>query len=404
MYLDYFNLTRYPFKSKPDPDFLYLSKAHARVKSYLDYTIWNKDGFTVITGKIGSGKTTLINHLMKRLDKDVLAVKIHQTLLSGQEFLQILLAKFGIEVFEENKAKLLNILYKFFSDQHSQGHSIFLVVDEAQNLSREVLEEIRSLAGTEIDGEEVFNCILVGHPEMMDILNGPRMEQLTQRVRLRCHISELSEVETQKYIDHRLRVAGQGRSSSLFPDATIPLIYEYTRGIPRLINTLCDAAMIAAYACGNKVITNKLIMEALEELQWTPVEKIDQKGNQREPRQLESEGSTILAIRRNAGVLKNYLLDRNSITLGRSLDNDIVLGHKLVSRKHARISVIQDNFVLEDLGSSNGTYIKDRKTNKCTLKKGEKFKIGPYELEYIPCSASTLLGRSHSILKSSQLS
>jgi type II secretory pathway predicted ATPase ExeA len=402
MYLNHFNLRRHPFKSNPDPDFLYLSKAHARVKSYLDYSIWNKDGFTVITGKTGAGKTTLINHLMMRIDKDILAVKIHQTLLSGQEFLQTLLAKFGIEVFEANKAKLLNLIYKFFSDQHSQGHSIFLIVDEAQNLSPEVLEEIRSLAEIEIDGEEVFNCILVGHPELMDTLNDQGMEQLIQRVRLRCHIPELSEAETQKYIHHRLSVAGLRRLPSLFPDSTIALIYEYTNGIPRLINTLCDAAMIAAYACGTKIITNNLIQEALEELQWATLYNMDLKGNGGEPRLLESEGSTILAVRQDASVLKNYQLDESPITLGRSLDNDIVLGHKLVSRKHAKISVIKDKFILEDLGSSNGTYIKDRKTNKCTLKKGDKFKIGPYELECIPCPASPSPGEP-TILKRSQM-
>jgi type II secretory pathway predicted ATPase ExeA len=364
-----------------------LSKGHARVKSYLDYTIWNKEGFTVITGKHGVGKTTLINHLMKRLDKDILAAKIDQNQLNGQEFLQTLLAKFGIQVFDANKAKLLNLLNEFFSDQHSQGHSIFLIVDEAQNLKAEVFEEICSLAGLQIDGQEVFNCILVGHPEMMAILNSPGMEQLTQRVRLRCHIPELSEAETKKYIEHRLCVADQGRSSSLFSDFTIHLIYKYTNGIPRLINTLCDAAMIAAYACGNKIITNELIKEALEELQWAPVEKIVKKENGGEPRLLESERSTMLTIRRNASVIKNYQLGGSPITLGRSLDNDIILRHKLVSRKHAKISVVQDDFVLEDLGSCNGTYIKDRKADKCTLKNGDTFKIGPYELECIPCSA-----------------
>jgi type II secretory pathway predicted ATPase ExeA len=356
------------------------------VKSYLDYTIWNKEGFTVITGKNGVGKTTLINHLMKRLDKDTLAVKIHQTQLTGQEFLQTLLAKFGIEAFDANKAKLLNLLYEFFSDRRSQGHSTFLIVDEAQNLKPEVFEEIRSLAGLQIDGQEVFNCILVGHPEMITILNSPGMEQLTQRVRLRCHIPELSESETQKYIEHRLCVAGDGRSSSLFSDFTIQLIHKYTNGIPRLINTLCDAAMIAAYARGKKIITNELIKEALEELQWAPLEKIVKQENGGGLRLSESQRSTLLAIRRNASVIKNYQLSGSSITLGRSLDNDIVLKHKLVSRKHAKISVIQDNFVLEDLGSCNGTYVKDRKANKCTLNDGDTFKIGPYELECIPSS------------------
>ncbi len=391
MYLAHFKLDKPPFQSKPDPAFFYLSEAHARAKTYLDYTVWNRDCLAVITGKIGCGKTTLINHLVARLTKDILPIKIHQTQLNAEEFLQTLLAKLGIEAFDGNKAKLLALLNKAFLEQHTQGLRILLIVDEAQHLSPEVLEEIRLLTGIEVNGEEIFNCILVGHEELMDTLNAPGLEQLSQRVRLRFHIPGLSEAETLEYIDHRLTIAGQEKPSSIFPHSTIPLIYDYSGGIPRLINILCDAAMVAAYAEDHEKITNELIKTAIVELQWLPRREKTQKTPQHEQNQIDQSKlrplnthiSPTLLICKDGSVIKECPLDKNSrMTLGRYPNNDIVLNHELVSRHHALIASKQGAFILDDLNSSNGTYVNDKNIIRCVLRDGDKVKIGPYDLEY----------------------
>jgi type II secretory pathway predicted ATPase ExeA len=270
MYLDHFKLDKLPFQSKPSPEFLYLSAAHARAKAYLEYTVWNNDGLTVITGAIGSGKTTLINHLLHHLARNIECVKIHQTQLTDKEFLQLLLAKLGIEAFDAEKAKLLTLLNNHINEQYKKKRKILLIVDEAQYLAPEVLEEIRFLTGVEIEGQVVFNCILLGHTELMDTLLAPGMEQLSQRVRLRFHLPELSETETREYIEHRLKVAGHKLPSSVFLASTTSLIYKYTGGVPRLINTLCDAGLIAAYAKDSRIVTIEFINRAIGELQWIP--------------------------------------------------------------------------------------------------------------------------------------
>lgn len=229
MYLEHYELSKLPFQLKPDPAFLYLGRAHARAKAYMDYTVWNRDGFVVITGEIGSGKTTLVQDLLSRLDDRVVVAKIHQTQLDDVEFLQALLGSFGIEVFDPNKARLLALLNRFLQGQHVKGRQVLLVVDEAQYLGRKVLEEIRFLAGIDMEGEHVFNCILVGHPELIKTLDAPEMEQLAQRVRLRFHLAGLDEEEVGEYIAHRLAVAGMP-GQRIFPPETLPLIYEYTGG------------------------------------------------------------------------------------------------------------------------------------------------------------------------------
>jgi energy-coupling factor transporter ATP-binding protein EcfA2 len=159
MYQGHYDLSKFPFQLKPDPAFLYLGKAHARARAYMDYTVWSRDGFVVITGEIGSGKTTLVQDLLSRLDERVVVAKIHQTQLDEVEFLQALLANFGIEAFDANKARLLALLNRFLPGQHAKGRQVLLVVDEAQYLNRKVLEEIRLLAGIDIGGELVAQAI-----------------------------------------------------------------------------------------------------------------------------------------------------------------------------------------------------------------------------------------------------
>src|SRR5690606_7524044 len=233
----------------------------------MESTIWFTDGFVVITGEIGSGKTTLIETFLKELERDVVVAQINQTQVSAIEFLQSLLVQFGFQPFRMKKAELLATLNEFLIEQYANGRRVLLIVDEAQNLSNKVLEEIRLLSGVETTKEKVLRIILAGQPELNEKLNSPSLVQLAQRIRLRFHLTALSKSDTAAYIQHRLEVAGsQGRE--IFHPDTFPLIYRYTGGIPRLVNTLCDTAMMAAYAQDRDTVSVEDVRAAIDELQW----------------------------------------------------------------------------------------------------------------------------------------
>ncbi len=269
MYLEFFQLNEHPFQLTPDSEFLYMSESHSRAKAYMDYTIWNRDGFVVVTGEIGAGKTTLLQKLLSEFDETVAVAKIYQTQLDELQFLQAVLVEFGLNPFNAKKVELMDMLSTFLIDSFLQSKQLVLIVDEAQNLGPKVLEEIRMLSGLETQKEKILHVILVGQPELNDILDSPEMEQLLQRVRLRCHISALSESDTRDYISHRLRVAGAGDRKIFDPDV-IPLLYEYTGGIPRLTNVLCDMALTCAFSEQSSVVSTASVRTAIEELQWKP--------------------------------------------------------------------------------------------------------------------------------------
>src|SRR5277367_6511873 len=246
MYLETFKLKELPFRLSPDPQFLYLSKAHARAKAYMESTVWFTDGFVVITGEIGSGKTTLVETFLSELEKDIVVAQINQTQVSALEFLQSLLVQFGFTPFKMKKIELLSTLNQFRVEQYAAHRKVLVVVDEAQNLATRVLEEIRLLSGVESAKEKILQIILVGQPELNDKLDSPELIQLAQRVRLRFHLTPLSAEDMQAYIRHRLDIAGSN-GREIFTAECFDLLFRYTGGVPRLINSLCDTAMLSAY-------------------------------------------------------------------------------------------------------------------------------------------------------------
>ncbi len=270
MYLNHFGLKEHPFQITPDSDFLYMSAAHSRAKAYMDYSIRNRDGFVIITGEVGAGKTTLIRKLLSEFDDSVLVAKIFQTQLDETQFLQAVLVEFGLTPFNAGKVELMDMLSSFLVESFLKRKQLVLIVDEAQNLNRRVLEEIRMLSGLETEKQKILHVILVGQPELNDTLDAPGLEQLTQRVRLRFHIAALTEAESADYIYHRLRVAGAADPEVLFARDAIAPIYEYTGGIPRLMNTLCDTALTCAFADDGRCVNEQTVKAAVLELQWKP--------------------------------------------------------------------------------------------------------------------------------------
>jgi type II secretory pathway predicted ATPase ExeA len=386
MYLELFKLQELPFRLTPDPAFLYLSKHHARAKAYMESTIWFTDGFVVITGEIGSGKTTLIETFLKELDKDVVVAQINQTQVTATEFLQTLLVQFGFQPFKMKKAELLSTLNDFLVEQYANGRRVLLIVDEAQNLTMKVLEEIRLLSGVETTKDKVLRIILAGQPELNEKLNSPALVQLTQRVRLRFHLTALSKTDTALYIQHRLEVAGSHGRQIFEPD-TFGLIYRYTGGVPRLINTLCDTSMLAAFARDSEVVGVDEVKTAIEELQWhefaerstTPPVPIAA------PRLIQRDRRAPLA--RVMIAVDGHTSDERELApgrfiIGRTPDNDLQIDSKYVSRHHCQIITSLHASVVEDLNSTNGIYVRGKRVRRTLLNDGDVIQIGQHEILY----------------------
>jgi len=394
MYLELFKLHELPFRLTPDPAFLYLSKHHARAKAYMESTIWFTDGFVVITGEIGSGKTTLIETFLKELERDVVVAQINQTQVSAIEFLQSVLVQFGFQPFRMKKAELLSTLNEFLVEQYANGRRVLLIVDEAQNLSNKVLEEIRLLSGVETTKEKVLRIILAGQPELNDKLNSQMLIQLAQRIRLRFHLTALSKSDTSLYIQHRLEVAGsQGRQ--IFDQECYPLVFRYTGGIPRLVNTLCDTSMMAAFAQDRDVVKVEDMRAAIEELQWVEYAERSQKlqtfapagSAVAAPPAADASGERRVVLGRilvgfNGQTIAERELTPGRFIIGRTPDNDLQIDSKYISRHHAQIITSASTSVLEDLNSTNGIYVRAKRVRRRMLNDGDVVQIGQHEIMY----------------------
>ena len=392
-YLEHFELTEQPFRLTPDPEFVYWSKQHARAKAYMESTIWLADGFVVITGEIGSGKTTLLQAFLGELQDDVLYAVVSQTQLTPTQFLQAVLAEFGFEPFKKRKVELLDMLNMFLIEQYSQGKKVVLIVDEAQNLSKRVLEEIRLLSGIETHKEKVLRIILAGQPELRDKLESPKLKQLLQRVRLRFHIGPLDRREMREYIEHRLEIAGH-EAHDIFEDDCFDTIQKYTGGVPRLINTLCDTALLCAFSDEKKVLTVEDIEAAVDELGWKqnppaiaePVAELPRVPNvPHMPHLVSTDTSPPLCrieVHTDGKLLSEHELRAGRVVIGRAPDNEVYIKSKFVSRHHAQIISDVRGSLIEDLNSTNGVFLNKKRISRRKLRDGDVLTLGVHELHY----------------------
>jgi general secretion pathway protein A len=385
MYLEHFALKELPFRLSPDPSFLYLSPVHSRAKAYMESTIWFTDGFVVITGEIGSGKTTLIESFLKDLDQDIVVAQINQTQVTPTEFLQMLLAQFGFSPFRMRKAELLATINNFLIEQYSNGRKVLLIVDEAQNLSKKVLEEIRLLSGVETTKEKVLRIILAGQPGLNDHVDSEDLAQLKQRVRLRFHLTPLGEEDMANYVRHRLDIAGAA-GREIFKPETFPVIFRYTGGTPRLINTLCDTALLAAFAQDRVTVSLEELRSAITELQW--VEFAASTHTQlRTPLDDTAPQSQLplarLVLSLNGSRISETLLLPGRIFIGRTPDNELQVDSKFVSRHHAQVVTTATSCVIEDLNSTNGMYLHGKQVRRHKFADGDVVKLGKHALAYV---------------------
>jgi len=264
MYNKHYGFQESPFNMTPNPRFFYQSPRHTEALSTLIYAIDQRKGFVVITGDIGSGKTTVCRTLLNQLNTKTETALITNTHLSSKDLLYTALEDLGVECKPGSKSRLLSQLNQYLIEQLSLDRNVVLIIDEAQNLSPSVLEEVRMLSNLETENEKLIQIIFLGQPELKEKLSLPRLEQLRQRIAVYYHIYPLSEAETKEYIRHRLKVAS-GSEKPVFTADALELIYQFTRGIPRLINQLCDSALLTGFIYGLTVIERDIINEVIEE-------------------------------------------------------------------------------------------------------------------------------------------
>lgn len=265
MYCSFYGITEKPFSITPDPKFLYLGKTHKEAFAHLLYGIRERGGFIVVTGEIGAGKTTLCRGLLSHLDEDTLVAFIFNPTLSAFELLKSINEDFGIPSKGTTKKELIDELNQFLLDKRKEGKNTVLIIDESQSLDGEVLEQVRLLSNLETETEKLLQIILIGQPEFRHILEQPRLLQLNQRVTVRYHLKALSPEETAEYVHHRLSVI-DGTDKVFFSPEALKKIWRFTRGVPRLINVLCDRAMLAGYGKKKKHIDGQIIDQARKEV------------------------------------------------------------------------------------------------------------------------------------------
>jgi len=267
MYAAYFGLKENPFSLSPDARYLFLSEQHRDALNCLIYGIKEKKGFVLISGDIGTGKTTICRSLINSLDDSVESALIFNTAISDLELLETVLNEYGIDFKGELKTKknYIDILNEFLLKNFAAGKSAVLLIDEAQNLSHSVLEQIRMLSNLETETEKLIQIILIGQPELNNTLMLPALRQLNERITVRYDLKPLSSPEVREYIQHRLKVA-QGPGSLKFTNGAYNLIYNFTEGIPRRINALCDRALLIAYTKNISKINRKIVNLAAHDI------------------------------------------------------------------------------------------------------------------------------------------
>lgn len=268
MYKAFYNLKRNPFEITPDPAFLFPTRNHNEALASLYYGVRRRKGFVVLTGEVGTGKTLLVRCLLDLLNRSQINYAyVFNTRLSALEFLQYIAGDFGLATSGRSKAELLLDLSSYLIKRHEQKLTTVLVVDEAHHLAVEVLEEIRLLTNLETTQYKLLQILLVGQPELDEKLDSFELRQLKQRIALRTHLSPLAQFDTFGYIRRRLELAGSNSHASLlFPDVTSEMVFQKSRGIPRLINTICENALINAYARRARAVTPEIVVEVASEL------------------------------------------------------------------------------------------------------------------------------------------
>jgi general secretion pathway protein A len=264
MYESFYGLNEKPFNLNPDPDYLYMSEGHENTYTHLVYAISESKGFVIVTGEIGAGKTTLVNYLLHNIPEDIQIGLINNTHIPSSQFIKLVCREYEIDVKGLDKAGMVDVFHDYLIEQYAAKKRAVLIIDEAQNLTPKTMEEIRLLSNLESEKHHLIQIIMVGQPELRAKLQRSDLQQFVQRVTVHCHLSGLSEKDVGEYITHRMKVAG-AKESSFFDEEALSLIAANSRGIPRLINLICDTALVYGYADSMKPINAQIVRDVIKE-------------------------------------------------------------------------------------------------------------------------------------------
>lgn len=387
MYEAYFHLSCRPFDLAPDPRFLFLTGQHARAAANVRFALLNHDSFVIITGEIGTGKTTVLNAALDALGPQYVAARLVHTTLSDVELLQALLSEFGIANYGTKRVKLLDALRSHFLEQHTAGRHVVIIVDEAQHLSAAALEELRLLSCIDAHDRRIVTIVLTGQPSLDEVLDAPGMAQLRQRTRLRQRLRPMVESETAEYIGHRLQVAG-GKADELFTPDALREIHRLSLGIPRLINTLCDTALMACMVDSEPRVTVNTLAQVVEELGWRwsasdespPVPA--QESPKISPIGKRPLGMATLSVYADGTRRQHVEINEVPFSIGRGATNGLSILEKEVSRRHALIDCVDGRYVVEDLNSINGIQVNYKPRDSAVLKSGDVITIGHVDIVF----------------------
>ncbi len=271
MYEAYFGLSTKPFELVPNPHFLFMSHSHKKAINYLTYGLQERAGFILLAGEVGSGKTTIIRNLINDLDEDIALSRVFNTRADAAQILAMINEDFGLEIAGKDKIALLRDLNDHLVALHAEGLRALIIIDEAQNLSAEVLEEIRLLSNLEADTIKLVQIVLVGQPELVEVITRPELRQLRQRIGIHCQLEPLTRAEVEGYVYHRLETAGN-REAVFWHAGAFDLIYHYSGGVPRLINQFCDFALLCVFAEQKRELTLEMLKEVIGDIAWDKAE------------------------------------------------------------------------------------------------------------------------------------
>lgn len=334
MYTKFFDLSAKPFDLLPNPQFLYLSKGHRKALSYLQYGVQERAGFSLLTGEVGSGKTTLLRDIINKISGEMSLAMVFNTKVDGHQLIALINDDFGLKTEGKDKVQLINELNDFLLGEHAAGRQAIIIIDEAQNLTEEVLEEIRLLSNFEADSFKLVQIILVGQPELKQIIARPSLRQLRQRISICCHLNPLNREEIEEYILHRLGTVGR-RDCINFAEGVFDAIFRFSAGIPRLINLICDYLLLSAFVEETRSIDMDMIKDALTELSFEDEHRIS----------AEKPEATATAESDSPAYL---------ITTGSSLDNRLAR----IEENYAKLSATRtENEAIIERMSSQGSIL-----------------------------------------------
>jgi len=266
VYLDYYGLTEPPFDITPNPRFMFYSAKHREAFNHLLYGIRERKGFVQLTGEVGAGKTTLCRAMLEKLDHQFATALILNPVMSADELMKAIAMEFGLNVTGIDRLDTLSMINMFLLQQVENGKDTLLIIDEAQDLTDELLEQVRLLSNLETDNRKLLQIVLMGQPELRDRLNDHKLRQLRQRITVRYHLSPLTASEVAQYVQHRIHVSG-GNGAPAFTRPALWRVYHYSKGIPRLVNALCDKALLAGFVRGCERISFGMVGQAIRELE-----------------------------------------------------------------------------------------------------------------------------------------